>query len=315
LHICPICGKEGNSSFIQNLKNKSHWSLYECDQCHVQFWLPLNTQPEFQYEEDVKYFSKQEILEKSNARTIVEDSWNKAQFVRDFSLRGSNGKKLLDIGCGTGEFLFVAREMGYDVQGIDFNRHAINLARQKLGLSNVFTTDLYDFLKDKREVYDIVTAFEVIEHVNNPGSFIERAGSALKKGGYLVISTPNRNRYWGRIDPALEPWDFPYNHLLRWDQEALCAFIAEKGFKVITKKKKDPIDWFVARLGQLAALLSKNSDGEKTSQFESARSKVGFSYFHFIKKTVLFICDVPAFVMARLFYFEGRDLYAVFEKN
>lgn len=314
--ICPVCKMDGDEGrFLQNFENEVKWSLYECGRCHVQFWLPLNIQSESQYEEDVQYVGKRQLLEKRNAHTIAGDSWNKAQFVQDFPSRSSGKKKLLDIGCGTGEFLFVVGGMGYDAQGIDFNKHAIEVAQEKLGLSNVSTMNLYDFLKDKQGTYDIVTAFEVIEHVDDPGSFVKLIGSALKKGGQFVLSTPNRDRYWGHISMALEPWDFPYNHLLRWNQKSLRAFIAGRGFKVIKEKKKYPIDWFVAVLGWLAALFPKKGAKEDISRVDSLRGSIGFSRFHFIKEVVLSICSIPAFIMAHLLCFEGRDLYMVFEKE
>ncbi len=244
---------------------------------------------------------------------MVKSYWNMSQFIKDFSSNRKKGK-LLDIGCGTGEFLFVASGMGYDVEGIDFNKNAITFAKQKLGLSNVFATNLYDFLKDKKERYDIVTIFEVIEHVSDPGTFIDLARSALKKGGLLVISTPNRERYWGRINPDLEPWDFPYQHLLRWNQNSLNTFITKRGFKVvITRKQRYPIDWFVAKLRKMAAKLVRKKD--KVSHSEIIRDKIGFSRYHLMKRIIIFLCNIPAFIMASLFRFEGLDLYSVLEKQ
>ncbi|MGC9598980.1 MAG: FkbM family methyltransferase [Minisyncoccia bacterium] len=303
---------------MENYKdqNEKQWSRYECCSCAVQFWLPLVAPEGDAYEEDVAYQGKSEVLSKKNAHAIVRGYWNARQFLSDFSKKGAAPKKLLDVGCGTGEFAFVAGELGYQVEGVDFNAGAVALARARFGLRDVFVADVYAFLEDKREAYDVITAFEVIEHFPDPGRFLELARGALTVGGVLVLSTPNRDRYWGRINARSESWDFPYQHLSRWSVRSLRNFAEDRGFGAVRMREELPTDWFVERLRSAAGMfLGKPRADDRRSASERTRSRLGFSRYERLKRAVLAVCEVPAAIMHFIFRFKGVHLYGVFIKD
>jgi len=313
---CPICGQGTEFRFIENYRSDRTWSLYECRACKVQFWLPLVIPKGTTYEEDVAYQGKGEIFYKENIKGIVQGYWQVGRFLRDFSPRDAKGKKLLDVACGTGEFVFTAQEIGYSAGGVDFNKNAIHLAQERLGLKTLFIADVYEFLAGKKEEYDIITAFEIIEHVPNPGSFLKLIHGALKKDGILVLSTPNRDRYWGHIDLRSESWDFPYQHLLRWSGDSLVAYVEGVGFDKITLKEELPTDWFVERLRRIAGIFSpQQSNNDQRSVSERVRSGMGFSSYQGLRRLVVATCSVPSAIMARIFRFKGVHMYAVFQKN
>ena len=261
--FCPMCKKEASFVFLDNYSERltnggdRKWSLYECRSCAVQFWLPLTVPKANVYEEDVAYQGKGDVLSKENAPAIVGGYWNARMFLKDFSAKDAAGKRLLDVGCGTGEFCFAARELGYTAEGVDFNQNAIAFARDKLGLENVSAADVYAFLESKKEAYDIITIFEVIEHVPDPGRLLDLAHDALKRGGTIVISTPNRGRHWRHISVRNELWDFPYQHLSRWDMRSFRDFIESHHFSAVRIKEELPTDWFVERLRVIALHLSR----------------------------------------------------------
>lgn len=314
---CPICGRRPWFSFKENFASDTRWSLYECGACAVQFWLPLVLPQGTMYEEEVAYQGKGEVLTRSHARAIAEGYWNVRQFLRGFPALRSNttGKALLDIGCGTGEFMFVARELGYSVHGIDFNKHAVNFARERLGLEGAVTADLYAYLSARKERYDVITAFEVIEHVPDPGAFLDLVRESLSYGGILVISTPNRNRYWGRIDPVIDTWDYPYQHLTRWSPRSLMDFAERHGFATTVFRRELPVEWFIGKLKRAALFfMGRPRPGDARTVSERVRGGVGFSRYQCIKRAVVAVCAVPAWILF-LFGFEGIHMYAVFQRK
>ncbi len=153
--------------------------------------------------------------------------WHHKQFIQD---RGAYGEDLLDVGCGTGGFLSEARKLGYRAVGIDFDRDNVEIARERFHLERVYCTSLESFLQVHTDSkFDVVTFFEVLEHMDDPNRFIGLVKAGLKPGGYIALSVPNRERF---LDPLGEG-DYPPNHLTRWNALALRAFLEKNGFEII----------------------------------------------------------------------------------
>lgn len=100
--------------------------------------------------------------------------------------------KLLDIGCATGKFLEMARSNGWDVYGVEISAYAANRARNR-GL-NVHTGTLESASYDTG-FFDIITAFDVLEHLVDPKGFLHEVRRILKPGGTFILLTPNAGAY------------------------------------------------------------------------------------------------------------------------
>jgi len=318
--ICPVCKEKADFKFVQDYKNEwGEWSLYECPKCQVQFWMPFESPNAGQYEEDVDYTSKLGIMTKENCWLIVRDYWTMNQFLKYLPHRNSKDKKLLDLGCGTGEFLVVAQDLGYQVYGVDFNENAVNFVKDKLEIENIYKEDVINFLEDKKEEYDVITAFEIIEHLGNPKKLLELVYQSLKPGGYFAISIPNRERYFSRINPEIEKWDFPYQHLTRWNLKSLSLFIINHSFEVIMVKKEIPINWFISRLRALIEFLFKreNKKNKEVSigPVEKVRSNIGLKSYKSIKSFIKLITYPLALFLFYGLKFEGGELYLLAKKK
>jgi SAM-dependent methyltransferase len=143
--------------------------------------------------------------------------------------------RLLDLGCGTGNFLAAARDSGFDVTGIEPNRNAVCFAKEHYALCNVFATSPSQFQQaHPLEKFGTVTFFEVLEHQEDPQAFLDTAKLFLSEDGFIAVSVPNRNR-WQTDD---DPLDFPPNHLTRWSPAALRNFIESNGFDVLSLREE-----------------------------------------------------------------------------
>jgi 2-polyprenyl-3-methyl-5-hydroxy-6-metoxy-1,4-benzoquinol methylase len=100
------------------------------------------------------------------------------------------GTQVLDVGCGTGEFLLKLEFLGAYVTGIDLSLDAVNEAHES-GLRNVFKVPFSEFNDGIK--YDLIVLNDVIEHPLEPLKLIEKASSLLKSGGMLLIWTPNND--------------------------------------------------------------------------------------------------------------------------
>ena len=135
--------------------------------------------------------------------------------------------RLLDVACGGGAFLTYAQRHGLRAQGIDTNPAAIAQACAA-GLTAELV-DLEPFSQAHAGCFDLVTAFQVLEHLEAVVPFTQQAARCLRPGGRLLISVPNRHRLWRQSD---EPLDCPPHHLSRWARPQFAQLVKRCGLEL-----------------------------------------------------------------------------------
>jgi len=140
--------------------------------------------------------------------------------------------RLLDVGCATGNFMHEMQQAGWEVLGIEPNLGAATYARQRFGLQ-VEARTLRETGLDG-DSYDVITLWDVLEHVPTPWQDLLEARSLLKQGGLLVLSLPNleslERRWFG---PVWLGWDLP-RHLYFFPRPTIVAALSDLGFRVET---------------------------------------------------------------------------------
>ena len=131
------------------------------------------------------------------------------------------GDKVLDIGCGVGNFMTRAKEKTKDVYGLELNKNAAALCREK-GLS-VYDELIEQHAENHAEYYDMVCMFQVLEHVSDVHSFILSALSVLKVNGKLVIGVPNNEPYFAGYDKFCT-LNLPPHHMGLWNKKVFEKF-------------------------------------------------------------------------------------------
>jgi SAM-dependent methyltransferase len=147
-----------------------------------------------------------------------------------FKLAHANGD-LLDVGCGNGMFIQLAQEKSFRVSGVDFNPKNIDEAKKK-GLRDAQVGDIHEFLTSHPQRYDVVTAFDVLEHLPEPQVFLRNVYSALKNDGRVALTFPNSARPMPK--PYLrESFDYPPCHFTRWNKKAISIALKKAGFDIL----------------------------------------------------------------------------------
>lgn len=155
----------------------------------------------------------------------------------------NSGQSVLDVGCGPGKF---SGHCTGSYRGIELNPHAVRDA-QALG-RNVLLEDLADQLDG---AYDVVTLFQVLEHVDDPIGFFKEAARKVKQGGCIIVTTPNMDAYISKsVNHVL---NYPPHHLSWWGQESLTNLLISNGFeKVVMWRERlqeiHTVDWLEAIL-------------------------------------------------------------------
>lgn len=124
---------------------------------------------------------------------------------------------VLDIGCGEGNFLHKAQALGAHAHGIELNGSAAEVARGKgIKIHQGLLEDHASGIE-----YDLVTSFQVLEHVTQPLQFIRDALRLLRPGGRLLIGVPNDDGFLRLDDDAV--LNRPPHHMSLWTRESLIA--------------------------------------------------------------------------------------------
>ena len=123
--------------------------------------------------------------------------------------------KILDVGCGLGYFSSYLPQSIY--VGLEISDYCIDYAQSK-GI-DVRKESIESFCEKHEEHFDVVTSFQVLEHVEDPVGFLKSCKKVLKKDGLLVVSTPNDSGIWGLLSNDL--LNAPPHHVTRWSEESL----------------------------------------------------------------------------------------------
>jgi len=114
---------------------------------------------------------------------------------------------MIDIGCGSGGTMQELQSIGWDVYGIDMDKVAIARAKKR-GLKHAMYGTFEDIHTFKSSYFDCIRMYHVIEHLDNPDYCVELIEQKIKKGGQVIIGTPNRDSliarmgktYWYHLD-------------------------------------------------------------------------------------------------------------------
>ena len=208
-------------------KNKTYLTLKDHSVSGDQFQLLHNkeldmlvTFPEPKGEKLSEYYKSEDYISHTDTkRNLLEFAYHK---VREISLKrklklinsfGSESKSLLDIGCGTGDFLETALKDNWSITGIEPNESARQIANSKTN-NSVFETEELSKLKPRS--FDVITLWHVLEHLPDLEMHTALFKSLLKPNGTLVIAVPNYKSYdadyyknfWAAYDVPRHLWHF-----------------------------------------------------------------------------------------------------------
>jgi 2-polyprenyl-3-methyl-5-hydroxy-6-metoxy-1,4-benzoquinol methylase len=251
---CVVCDSdESKKLFVATdlkHKNKGEWSLRKCVGCGLVLISPIPKNLSKYYPNDYlsykdypvakiptfkkfalkNYFNYSHLNVKSSLKTDIYGIlyYLFTKFNRSRIIPFSKGL-LLDIGCGSGEFLSSQKGLGWNVRGIDFNKEAVKVAK-KHGLNVIFAQ--YDIHKFPTNNFDVITASFLFEHLTTPLSFLKKTHFELKKGGLIVIDTPNTNaldlKLFGNLWYSL---DTP-RHIYMFNKKNISKMLTKNGFAI-----------------------------------------------------------------------------------
>lgn len=250
---CPICGLDEsetaypiNKSYASSRSginvSKVPLGVARCKECGHQFIQPV-PQPEFLRAFYASYMSiaKNGFYRDRNREKIPSSFRQRyGRWLERIRVLGGGGS-LLDVGSGLGTFLRLARERGFEVTGIEPNREAATMLRERYGIfvHNCMLEEL-----NVADRYDVITMWDLLEHVPDPRLALGKSHELLGPRGLLVLETPARDSFihWlakgiyhasnGRIKKPLFRV-YGVHHLQYFSERSLKGFLANCGFEVV----------------------------------------------------------------------------------
>ncbi|MFH1086786.1 MAG: class I SAM-dependent methyltransferase [Chloroflexota bacterium] len=232
---CPVCGANEPEPAHQ-LHDWLHglggpFSMVRCRSCRMLYLTPRPDQDELAsyYPEDYAAYSREAPASGPwwRRRLLGYGITKRCRAVASLA----QGGRLLDVGCATGEFAARMRRWGdWTVEGLELGSHAAALAQERYGLAvHVGAVDHVDLA---RASFDVITLWDVLEHLPHPPASLDRMIGWLRPGGWLVIRTPDSGsiygRLWGRYWAGL---DAP-RHMVVFDHAGLLDLLRRKGLAV-----------------------------------------------------------------------------------
>lgn len=228
---CPVCNGE---SFVKRGVEYGGYELHHCPTCDLLCWQPMRSPGGGWYDEGL-------ITGWATIKPVGGAFPTYRKFFRDMPTRGG---RVLDVGCGTGDFCYLAEKAGYSATGMDFSPQLIEVARQRFPSLDLEVATLEEFIARRpNDKYDVVTFIQVLEHLDNPRDFLQSVKAVLKPGGYVVCDVPNRER-WRFLSPLLlSKGEYPPHHFTWWNSKCLARLFESSGFSILSLEI-DPTAYF-----------------------------------------------------------------------
>lgn len=212
-------------------KGVDHASIYECLDTGYRFYYP------YSLEGDAKFYEDLQNLQGTGGG----DYYRHWEYDHRFAYEHIHpGDAVLEIGCGTGSFLQKLKEKTDKAYGLELNRNAVKQCQEN-GL-NVYGELVQVHAEKRKEYYDVVCAFQVLEHVTAVKEFLDACIAVLKPGGKLIFGVPNNEPYFQRWD-KYATFNMPPHHVGLWNPKAFAGLERFFPVKLVAKAYDTPGRW------------------------------------------------------------------------
>lgn len=238
---CPWCGSDKaqiNLWLKDDFLSKEDFHICECLNCGLLYTMPRPSKDKIgEYYKSEEYYSHQE-----NKKGFIPRLYEKVKKVNlkhkyELATKGLSTGKLLDIGCGVGDFLHTAEAQGWQCTGVEPSEEAKAIARQRTQ-AKLLSSEDQEQLPDAS--FDVITLWHVLEHVDDLRWQVAQLQRLIKPNGRIVIAVPNYKSYDGQF--YKEHWaayDVP-RHLSHFNRTTLAKILKTNDLKLV---KTDKLKW------------------------------------------------------------------------
>ena len=234
MNTCPWCNTPSQKTYLKVkdwFLSQETFEIMACEKCGLLFTVP-RPGPDVigGYYQSEAYYSHQNNKKGFIPRLYEWVKKPNLNYKVKLALEKRTAGRVLDIGCGVGDFLAAVKQRGFGVVGVEPSTQARMVAKERLGFEPLDSNAL-DSLPDAS--FDVITMWHVLEHVDQLQVEIQNLSRLLKADGTLIVALPNfksfdalfYQEYWAA-------WDVP-RHLNHFSPDAIQFIFSETDFKLI----------------------------------------------------------------------------------
>jgi len=291
-----------------------NYTLYKCSVCGFAKIYPTPTEQELQ----ALYSSVDKNIAKGNVITVINSFNNKpGQVIKAlmpmritpvlrFLPSINKSSAILDVGCGSGIYLATMQKLGFtNLYGMEYNTDSVEEINNRFKFNKVVVNPVARHAEIPK--VDLITAFDVIEHVPDPSQAFTEMNRMLNSGGCIHVRMPNYGSFWAKVLRTKWLWAIPPYHLNYFNYKSLHKMAVDNGFKVIKLRSRRS----GYRMAFFALQLKKMTSGNIDNNYSDALSDFKF----FIVNVAEFMVRViysPVSLLCGLFNADDcLELYAV----
>jgi SAM-dependent methyltransferase len=221
--------QESKEKYAPAASGKETGAIVRCTRCDVVYKDPFPKPETLKegYEESIDENYLALLPERSATFTRVLSVIERELQTRTEGVSARKKPRLLDIGCAEGTLLALAKKRGFEVMGVEPNKHFVRWAwknkKLKILQGSVYNKHL------RKNYYDAIALLDVIEHVHNPRDFLERCFELLAPGGILFVSTPDFGSLIARA--MRRRWFYILSiHVFYFTKKTMSALLHAAGF-------------------------------------------------------------------------------------
>lgn len=237
-NICPWCESDKaqiNLWLKDEFLTKEDFHICECLSCGLQYTMPRPSKEKIGvYYKSEEYYSHQE-----NKKGFIPQLYEAVKKVNlkhklKIATKDLHVGKLLDIGCGVGDFIHEAEKQGWDCLGVEPSDDAKAIARKRIK-ANIINSEALEEIPDG--TFDVITMWHVLEHVDDLKWQVEQLRRLIKPNGRVVIAVPNYKSYDGQFYKELwAAYDVP-RHLNHFSKQTITKIFKTKGLELNKTEK------------------------------------------------------------------------------
>jgi SAM-dependent methyltransferase len=232
LKNCPLCDSESHEE-VYHARDRHYgipgvYRIVRCTDCSLVFLNPMYSDQELSRFYPTDYYAYQDNFQLVRWKEITKRVLRYRLGTRDpqFSFPG----KMLDLGCGTGWFMKVMRDQGWETFGVEINSSAAELGRKSAGL-NIFSGTLKQ-ANFPPESFDYVRSNHSFEHISCPGETLDEIYRVLKPNGKVLIGVPNVGSLNARIFKQYWWYLGAPVHTFTYSVKTICGLMRKHGFAI-----------------------------------------------------------------------------------
>ena len=229
--VCAVCG--GTAFYTWGWQGE--YSILKCRACGLGITSPFPAAVQLEEMNRKTYEGEQRAAVYSARKKEFKQRYGGyLARIKRFKPAGA----LLDAGCNIGVFMNAARREGFEVTGVEINGSCAAYGRERFGLDIRALSLQAAAFPDG--AFDVVTLFDVLEHVPDPRGFLTEVNRVLKNGGLLLAQSPNLDSFMARLMKENWSWLTPPDHLYHFTPGSLKRILEEQGFGVRELRTWEP---------------------------------------------------------------------------